>query len=234
MSLSEVKSYANWYEKWAKGIAGTGYILDQSDNYLLNYSWINNWFNIYFKKKILENLILYNVFFVLFFILFECYKKRNFYFDRNLLVIFFINFLILLFWFFNYPTLRYGGHAVLFIFFAFLFCYIFSSVSLLNVDFVKIKKISQFIIFFSFFLFLIKNGLRINNEFKRNDNFKYENFPFFSIPHVNYNKFILKDNVHVYESIDNNCWSINTPCTTSINNLKAKKKYGYTIFYRNK
>jgi|TARA_B100000959_G_C14805487_1_gene551523 hypothetical protein len=77
------------------------------------------------------------------------------------------------------------------------------------------RKAVFFLIFLSLSIFLTKNAIRIKNEFERNDQYKYINFPFYYISEENLNS------------------GLNDP-------EEIKKKYhintkvinGYTIYYR--
>lgn len=229
MSSEEVQNYNEWYEKWAKGIAGTGYVLENSSKYLNNFNWISNWFNNYFKNKFIDNLGLWVFLSFIFIFSFSNKLKSKSYYSKNLLIIFSIILLIIIFWFSKHPTLRYGGYAPLTAFFAILVSYYLTSY---KVNIFKIKKNIKIIIFFSLIIFFTKNIIRIYSEFKRNDEYKFVNFPYFYIPKVESKKIVLNSKVTIYEAINNNCWNINPPCTTNANKLKVKKYRSYIIFFK--
>ena len=232
MGTEKVYEYQIWYEKWSKGIAGTGYILENSDKYLDKFEWIGNWYNNYFKNKLLDNLVLW--FFLTFVFLVVFYKKtkKKYHFSVNLLIIFiFIN-CIIFFWFIKHPTLRYGGYGPITIFFSIFTSYYLSCLRINSLNLDKIKKKLNYIIAISLLIFVLKNINRIHSEFKRNDEYKFINFPYFYVPIVKYKEIFLNKDIKVNVSIGNNCWNTQPPCTTSIDKLRAKKIYGYQVFYK--
>ena len=81
--------------------------------------------------------------------------------------------------------------------------------------------------------FVSKNLVRINSEILRDDIYKFSNFPFFSVPIVNYQKIYITDEIFVFKPLKNNCWSTPAPCPYS-EGLSAKKKMGFIIFYNDK
>ena len=95
----------------------------------------------------------------------------------------------------------------------------------------KYNKLFNVFIAIALLFFFSKNILRINNEINRNDMYKYTNFPYFFVPKVDFEKINLNKNIIVYKPIDNNCWDVPSPCLTG-NKVKAKKLFGYDIFYR--
>ena len=90
------------------------------------------------------------------------------------------------------------------------------------------------LIFISFSIFLIKNSIRIYGEFERNDEYKFNDFPFFYVQkNLNFTKHEIDDLIYVYNPVGpNNCWDIPAPCPARIKNLKAKKKFNFIIFYK--
>ncbi len=67
------------------------------------------------------------------------------------------------------------------------------------------------------------------------DKYKFTNFPFFSVPqNIKYKSKKLNDLVNVYTPINENCWDIPTPCPGGGEDLRATKKFGFILFYRDK
>lgn len=232
MGSDQVKSYAIWYEKWAKGIAGTGYVLEDSINLLKNLSWVENWFSNYFRNKVLDVIGLLTLIAIIFFVTFKGFKNKNYYFSKNLSWLFIINFLIFLIWFYNHPTLRYGGYVPILIIFSFVTSYFLSSLDLKYISANNLIKSSNFVLILAFSVLITKNISRIYLEINREDIYKFLNFPYFYIPDVKYNEYLIGDDIKVKVSINNNCWSISPPCTTNLDNLKAIEKYNFVIFHK--
>lgn len=230
LTVREVQEYNIWYEKWAKGIAGTNYLLDESENLLSNLNWLNNWFLNYFFNKVLDNISLIS-FIIL--ILFTMIKIKNYEFknentlkNKNFLLLYLPIFLIFLFWFFKHPTLRYGGYAPLFITIVFPIVYYLSKYEISQ----NFKKIYSILVISSFVIFISKNIYRINKEFLRDDFYKFTNFPYYKLEeNVKYFKINLNDNISVSYPVKGTCWNSPPPCSTT-KNITAKKKYNFIIF----
>ena len=230
MPKQEVVEYKIWYETWAKSIAGAGYILPDSKNLINNFLWIKHWINNYFFGRFTDNLFLILSLIFLFIILFYTNIKKNFFLNSNIIILYSLILSILVFWFLNHPTLRYGGYAPFFLIFV-----IPVSLFLDKYQFDEKKFLKKFKVLFciSLFFFFNKNVLRIIDEFERNDLYKYKNFPYFSIPDISYDKLILDEDIIVFNPLKGNCWSTPAPCPYT-DGVKAKKIKSYIIFYREK
>ena len=232
MKIKDVIEYSIWYEVWAKSLAGAGYRVENYQDLINNFDWLKIWINKYFFNKVTDNLFL--LIFIIFVLIITIRPKNkkivsafnlNIFFCLSLLV------LILLIWFLKFPQLRYGGYSVIFLIFA-------SSIAIYYSQFSNIsKKYNRHImtlIFISFSIFLIKNSIRIYGEFERNDEYKFNDFPFFYVQkNLNFTKHEIDDLIYVYNPVGpNNCWDIPAPCPARIKNLKAKKKFNFIIFYK--
>jgi hypothetical protein len=139
-----------------------------------------------------------------------------------LLYLFIILFFFL--WFYRHPDLRYGGYALLIsIFFIPLSLYL----SRFNYKDFILKKFFILTVVLVICSFNIRNVIRIIDEFKRNDNYKYTNFPFYHIDKVPYSEIRLDSDIKVF-LVKNHCWATPSPCLTQ--NIKAKKIYNYDFF----
>ena len=69
---------------------------------------------------------------------------------------------------------------------------------------------------------------------ERNDIYKFNNFPFFSIKEQNYFSTQFEDGLTIYESRGGHCWSHTpTPCSNGMDpKIKVKEKNGYFFIYR--
>ena len=230
MPLEEVKNYQIWYEVWAKSLAGVGYIIDNYNQLLLDFKWIKFWVKNYFFNKFLDNISLLLFILIIFLFSFQSkIKVSKFKFD-NFLLIFFTLLIIFFIWFFKHPTLRYGGYASLSLLISFP---IIAYLSLIKNFKYNISKISNIFLIIAFSFFIIKNVVRLNSEFNRDDQYKFTNFPFFYVPEIPYKITYLNDDIKLYHPIDqnSNCWSISSPCTKNTN-LQVKKKFNYVIYYK--
>ena len=87
----------------------------------------------------------------------------------------------------------------------------------------------------SFLIFNLRNFERINDELIR---VKENNFPLFFAPIQTSEEFVFADDIKVYfptgKYAETGCWVVKTPCVTKFENIFAKKKYGFKIFYSKK
>ena len=227
MPIEEVKGYSQWFEVWSKSLAGTNYI---ENNYLQltnNFVWINFWIKNYLPKYLETIYLLFFLVFT-FLLLFRNYAKSRLKLEKNSKLIIYFLIFIFLFWFYKHPTLRYGGFAVHIAIISILLSNYLNK-TLLNEK--KILKNSIIIISISLFVFLAKNTIRINNEFNRDDQFKFSNFPYFKVKNINYEKIAINDNFLFSYVYGSHCWDSPPPCGT-IKNLNVDRINGYYLIKR--
>ena len=71
----------------------------------------------------------------------------------------------------------------------------------------------------------IKNIIRINNEFQRNDHYKFNDFPFFAIREKDFTKKKFESGLTIYSA--HHCWDTPSPCGGFGDNLITYYKNGY-------
>lgn len=227
-----------WIETWAKAGADPNFRVENVEFYLSNFHWVDNWFKMHFFTKISDFiLILLIIIFSTFFTFFSFNKDKNinkrtnkknykFYIVYTLILsLFFI-------WFINHPTIRYGGYIIisaLFFLPAAKYLVIFFK---FNRD---VKKKLYILITVTFLIFNFKNVIRIVNEFKRNDFYKFTNFPFYASETDKYKKYYTSSGHLLYMAdgtVGNHCWALPTPCGYIDNNIKSKEVFNYIFYYR--
>lgn len=165
----DTKQMSIHYELWSKAGKTPNFTTNDPELYLQNLNWFSNWINLYFFNKVLD-FILGLLFLCLVVLLF--FKKNNFrkfYKNNNLRNIKIIYlFIVLLFieWFFNHPSLRYGGYILIA-----LISFIPLSYYLQNYDndIKDSKKKVIILICITILLFIGRNAKRINNEIIKYD-----------------------------------------------------------------
>ena len=230
LPVSEVEDYQIWYEAWAKSLAGAGYATEGYKEILGSFSWINIWYKNYFFGRFSDNIILLTFIHSIFLYIFKgrkIIKKLNL---KLFLSIYSFILFIAFVWFFKHPALRYGGYAPIFLIFSLPTSFYLSKFTFTEI---KFSKYTNILLIIAVLFFMSKNLVRINSEILRNDVYKFSNFPFFSVPIVNYQKINLTDEIFVFKPLKNNCWSTPAPCPYS-EGLSAKKKMGFIIFYKDK
>ncbi len=111
---SEVSALNTHYQWWSKAGGGPGYRSPiEKELYIQNFTWLTNWFDRYFFNKMSDFLLSLSFVSILFVIIFKSKIKvsNNKKFRENLLYYFLI-ILLLVEWFLNHPSLRYGGYII--------------------------------------------------------------------------------------------------------------------------
>ena len=226
--VNHIKGLAVWLEQWSKAGAGPNFRVDNLMEYIKGINWVGNWIEKYFLEKFLDQLAILFFSFILIFVIFKKFElkkiksildKRILYFYSIILIIFFI-------WFFNHPTLRYGGYPIVFLTLSIPISFLFFVCS--NKKYIERKF--KFFVLFIIILFNLKNINRIDNEFNRNDMFKFVNFPFYTIKEKEFKKNEFDSGLIIYSA--HHCWSTPTPCGHVDEKTRVYKKNGY--FFINK
>ncbi len=222
--VNDIKNLSLWLEQWAKAGAGPNLRVDNPSIYISNFNWISNWFNNYFLGKFSDQLLLMITCFLIIFLFFKKFtlsnkkkfEKKNFYlFYVILLFIFFI-------WFSYHPTLRYGGYSIVFLILSFP-----SMILLLKFnEKPNFKKKFKILVILVAIILNLKNLNRINDEFERDDIYKFNNFPFYAIKNNEYSVTIFEDNLMIYSS-KGHCWLTPSPCGSIKKNLSFNKDGRY-------
>ena len=111
--LQEVSAMNDWYEQWSKAGANPNFRVENPQEYIQHFNWVNNWFHEYFFTKV-SDFIFGILFLTVIFLLIFRSKERNSFFNYKGEKLIYILLLILLFeWFYNHPSLRYGGYQLL-------------------------------------------------------------------------------------------------------------------------
>ena len=161
--INEAKSSNDWFEQWAKAGAGPNYRVDNPENYIKGFNWVSNWIDKYFFNKVSDFLL--GILLLLLIIFFTFYSKNiiKIKIKKQNYLIYFIAIIIFFEWFYNHPSLRYGGYSLIALI-------IFIPFSIFMSKFVSIKFFREkiiFLIIFSLIIFVGRNVNRIDNEVKK-------------------------------------------------------------------
>ena len=167
--VDEIQRMKIHYENWSKAGATPNFRVTDYENYIYNFNWLNGWIDRYFFNKVsdyLLGLLLLSIIFVITF--YTSKKKRD---KKQSLILLYLSILILFIeWFYNHPSLRYGGYYII----ALL---IFIPLSKILSTFQSNEKIFfrkiTFILFLTTSIFLYRNIDRIANE---HDQYNYSIF----------------------------------------------------------
>jgi hypothetical protein len=224
VTLESVDRYNNWYQLWSKAGAAPNYRVENPEEYIKYFNWVKNWINKYFFIKVPDTLAA--IFLIIIYFLIAL-RKKKYSINKNIhKYLSLYSFIILFFflWFYRHPDLRYGGYALLVSIF---FIPLGLHLSKFNYKDYALKNFFMLTVILVLFSFNFRNVMRVIDEFKRNDNFKYTNFPFYHIDNVSYSEISLDNGIKVF-MVKNHCWATPSPCLTQ--NIKAKKIYNYDLF----
>ena len=110
---SEAKLMNDWYEQWSKAGAGPDFRVENPEIYIQGFNWVGNWIDKYFFNKVSDFLA--GLIFLSFVVLMTFYSKnlKKIHTDEKIYVIFIIILILLFEWFYNHPSLRYGGYSLI-------------------------------------------------------------------------------------------------------------------------
>ena len=224
---SEVSSLNTHYQWWSKAGGGPGYSHElEKSLYIQNFNWLSNWIDKYFFNKMSDLLLGLSFISIIFFLIFRSKKKNlsNKNLNNNILYYYLI-ILLLVEWFYNHPSLRYGGYII----FALIF-FIPLSNFLSNYQMSRNFRLKTIILFFLvIFTFLGRNIDRIFYEFEfYNANFNKNPF-FFTDSH----HFRIDDQLKKFSKNYQNC-NLNTEKCLVIKDFDIKRNYGKLIIIKNR
>ncbi len=165
ISKSEVQDLNDWYEQWSKAGAGPNFRVENPEIYIKNFNWLSNWVKEYFFTKGSDFILGLTLLSGILLFIFKNYnnklkkinkKKINF----TLLIIF----ILFAEWFYNHPTLRYGGYCLIA---AFVFILTANKIEKSNLNFEAQKKRIIILVIFSLAVFFGRNVDRIVKENKQ-------------------------------------------------------------------
>ena len=195
---SRLKDYSRTVSLWAKSYDAQNDSkynkISDKEIFLKNFNWINVWIEKHFFYKISEFLLIVSLLILMIYFYFNKIKSADNQNIKEKLVIFFLSFLSIIFWLNTVPQFRFGFASII----IFLFI-IFNLILNLKIKFNKKKFIHFFI--FGLLVLNLKNFNRINNEFQRDDFYKFTNFPFFNEKKINNNYSNLKRQKYLHIEI---------------------------------
>tara|TARA_B100000787_G_scaffold164129_1_gene146482 strand:- start:536 stop:2242 length:1707 start_codon:yes stop_codon:yes gene_type:complete len=222
----QVQAMNNWYELWAKGGAAPNFRVSNPDHYILGFNWLNNWIDIYFFNKVSDfilGLLLLIIIVVIFFRR-EFFKEKSKKVNNHIYITYFIILILGFEWFYNHPSLRYGGYCIVA-----LLCFIPVCLKLdvKNFDFKKYTRSIFILIFIAMLVFNVRNIMRIGKEIS-----------FYSYkPSENVFYFVSDDHFRIQKQMNNfivkynECINLKKACDLA--KQKIYQNYGKMIFKKN-
>ncbi|MBD1139664.1 hypothetical protein IDH15_00110 [Pelagibacterales bacterium SAG-MED38] len=164
LNSAEISKMNQHYNLWSKAGHTPTFKVDNAEVHLQNFNWVSNWIDDYFFNKV-SDLIFGLLFTSVFLFLFFFNKKtKQIYYNKNYNFLIILIFFLLVEWFVNHPALRYGGYAL----FAILFLMPTSIIiAKFRNNFNQIYKKTSLLLCIVVIVFLSRNYVRINDEFKK-------------------------------------------------------------------
>ena len=226
IQTKEIEMMALHYEGWSKAGKGPNFVVDDINNYVTDFNWVNNWLNKYFFFKVSDFLlglvVLIIVLFVTFYSKITIKKTLN----KEIIYLYFTIIILLIEWFINHPALRYGGYSLI----ALSFFIPFSLVLEKYENKIKsIKKKTFIIILIAITIFGLRN---IDRIIKENKKYNYNVFlnPYYKVDST---YFRIQKKINKITTNYKNCQKGKDECNNN-DEFFVKSKIGKYIFVRKK
>ncbi len=225
--LKEIEKMALHYENWSKAGKTPNFSVEDPISYVKDLNWIDGWFNRYFLYKVSDFLLSLIVLMLVFRFTFYSNVKKKIFYKKEILLIYLTLIILVVEWFINHPTLRYGGFSLI----AALF-FIPSSlvIETYGQKLKQIKKRTFIIILIGVTVFTLRNVDRIIQENKK---YNYNVFinPYFNVDNARFFRIETKINYLINNYID--CQNYSKECKNK-NEYVVTEKLSKYIFTRNK
>ena len=160
-SLEQVSHMNNWYEQWSKAGAGPNFRVENASEYIKYFNWVSNWMDMYFFNKVSDFILGLLCLTLITFLSFYS-NTRNKLSNRKILSVYPVLIILFLEWFYNHPSLRYGGYSLIA-----ALIFLPSSIMItrnLNLMDKNLKNKFYILICIGFFIFIGRNIDRIKKE----------------------------------------------------------------------
>ena len=220
--LTQVQQMNDWYELWSKGGAAPNFRIDNPETYLKNFNWVSNWIDIYFFNKV-SDFVLGIIFLISIFLF--CFRDAFFNrkiirVDNHVYLVYLLIFVLGIEWFYNHPSLRYGGYHIIALL---IFIPLAVKLSSSQIDLKKYTKVAIVLISITTIIFISRNINRMNNEVK---SYGYKPIKQTYYP-LDDNHFRIQKQMDKLKEQHKNCKIEKATCNT---NVKIKKLMGKIIF----
>ena len=222
---NEAEKMNNWYEQWSKAGATPNFRVADPENYIKGFNWVPNWIELYFFNKVSDFLAgMIFLMGVVFLTLFSR-KKSDFKTHKNIYVIYFICLILFVEWFYNHPSLRYGGYSLI----GLMMFIPFSIYLAKKITKKHLKNKIIFLITLSLVIFVGRNLNRIDNEINK---YAYQpiSYPFYEI---NETHFRIDSNIIELIQQFKNCENKNSEKCQNDKQIFIGKKNNYYYLKKN-
>ena len=222
---SEVSALNMHYQWWSKAGGGPGYSHElEKELYIQNFNWLSNWVDRYFFNKLSDFLLSLLLITVIFITTFKTKKKNSDYKNfKNNLFYYGLIILLLVEWFLNHPSLRYGGYIIFSLIFFIPLCNFLAKYEIPKNFNTKIFVIFSLVIL----IFVSRNIDRIIYEVNFYKATFNQNMFFFT----DKKHFRIDNKLNELSQIYHNCNQSNDKCSNN-EEFIVKKKYGKMILIK--
>ena len=224
MTSEDISYLSRWLEQWAKSGAGPNFRVDNPENYIKGFNWVEGWLERYFFNKVSDYILSLLFLSLIMTIFFKNKNIKNFkstLYSKNLKVFYLIIFIIFCFWFFKHPSLQYGGYPVIALL---LFIPLAIYLDRFYISLLR-KKYLLYILLISVLVFDLRNIQRI---YKENLAFKGIELPFFYVPKNDYKIIVIEEKK--FYKVSGMCWDTPSVCIRGIPKFKIINNY--VFFYK--
>jgi len=223
LPITEVERMNNHYELWSKAGRGPNFIVDNPDEYIKNFYWTSHWIREYFFNKVsdfLLGLIVLITTLCIFFINLKN-KIKNFKISKLSLSTLIVLIILLIEWFYNHPSLRYGGYCIIALI-LFIPLSIFFEKNKISIK--KFNKSTSILLILTVIIFVGRNFDRINKEIELY-NYKPINETYYQVTE---HYFRVQKNMDELINEYNNCKNFQSDC--NLNKQKISQNFNKLIF----
>ncbi len=222
----QAKIMNDWYEQWSKAGAGPNFRVEDPENYIQGFNWVSNWIDKYFFNKVSDFISGVIFLIIVIFLTFYSKKFKKIKIDKKIYGVYAILIILLIEWFYNHPSLRYGGFSLIALIF-------FIPISIYISRFQLKKNLRRkifILITCSLIIFIARNTNRIYTEV---DQYNYDllNKPFYP---VEKSYFKIDNFMKEIKKNYDDCKNINSSDCNIYNGIKIKKKNNYFFLIRKK
>jgi len=155
----------DWYEQWAKAGATPNFRVENAEDYIKGFNWVANWIDLYFFNKVSDFLLGLLFLIVIVFFTLNSKSEKKFKTDKKIWIVYLIILILFFEWFYNHPSLRYGGYSLVA-----LMIFIPGSLYISrNITKKNLKNKLLFLVLLSLVVFTGRNFYRIYSEAKKYD-----------------------------------------------------------------
>ena len=222
---SEVSALNTHYQWWSKAGGGPGYSHElEKELYIQNFNWLSNWVDRYFFNKLSDFLLSLLLITVIFITTFKTKKKNSDYKNfKNNLFYYGLIILLLVEWFLNHPSLRYGGYIIFSLIFFIPLCNFLTKYEISKNFNTKVFVIFSLVVL----IFVSRNIDRIIYEINFYKATFNQNMFFFT----DKKHFRIDNKLNELSQIYHNCNQSNDKCSNN-EEFIVKKKYGKMILIK--